>query len=163
MRRWQVETLLHNAIPTGDFGIAASAFFTSSYAPSTHLDQGDKDLTAALRIYRSPREHSNSHHFAYTTLCRSTTSTVSVQGGVVIKQPTGTLWLFDASKYPHATTVAVDGVQPEDAMTMVMVQKKSMLTWLKQTSEIQELIDFDRIYELYLEKEAEIERQRNRR
>jgi len=61
---------------------------------------------------------------------------------VLIKQTTGTFWLFDASRFPHGTTVASDEVHPNDSVGLVLVQKKSMRTWLKKSSSIENMFDF---------------------
>src|SRR5213078_1752930 len=124
-----MSTLQSGALPTGDTGVAATAFLIWCYAAATHLDPGDLDLTVALRIYRDNREHPWAHHFLYGTLA-STSPVYANTQGVLIKQDTGTMWLFDASKYWHGSSIAVNRIQPRHSTGIAMVLKKTMFSWL---------------------------------
>jgi hypothetical protein len=125
VKRWRKATLISGAIPTGNLGVAVTAFFTWCYAAAVHKDPTDKDLTAAIRIYRHSSEHKWAHHFYYLTL--GSASTAPTPDGVLVKQASGTVWLFDARRFPHGTTIAKDGVRPRESLGMVLVQKKGML------------------------------------
>ena len=87
------------------------------------MDVGDLSSTLALRVFRPKEEHKWAHHFFYPFLCSTSDD---CDKGVIIKQETGTIWSFEASRFAHGTTIAVDGVQPDDSVGIVLVQNKSL-------------------------------------
>jgi hypothetical protein len=88
---------------------------------------------------RPKEEHKWAHYFFYPFLY--STSSDGCDIGVIIKQETGTIWSFEASRFAHGTTIAVDGVQPDDSIGIVLVQKKGLFTFTKN-SNLENYIDF---------------------
>ena len=125
IRRWRKGTFLGSLLPVGVFGVSITSYFTWCYAAAIHFDKADHDLTAALRANRNSAEHKWAHHFFYPTLSPAQNPGLLING-VLIKQTTGTFFLFDASRFPHGTTIATDDVRPDDSVGLVLVQKKSM-------------------------------------
>ena len=138
---WRLQTLHACAMPTGNLGVAITSFFTWCYAAGVHVDVGDLSSTLALRVFRPKEEHKWAHHFIYPFLCSISSDNCDI--GVIIKQETGTIWSFEASRFAHGTTIAVDGVQPDDSVGIVLVQKKGLFTFTKN-SNLENYINFRR-------------------
>ena len=136
---WRLQTLHACAMPTGNLGVAITSFFTWCYAAGVHVDIGDLSSTLALRVFRPKEEHKWAHHFIYPFLCSISSDNCDI--GVIIKQETGTIWSFEASRFIHGTTIAVDVVQPDDSIGIVLVQKKGLFTFTKN-SNLENYINF---------------------
>jgi hypothetical protein len=136
---WRLQTLRACAAPTGNLGVAITSFFTWCYAAGVHVDVGDLSSTLALRVFRPKEEHKWAHHFFYPSLCSISSDNCNI--GVIIKQETGTIWSFEAGRFAHGTTIAVDGVQPDDSIGIVLVQKKGLFTFTKN-SKLKNYINF---------------------
>ena len=128
---WRLETLRACAAPTGNLGVAITSFFTWCYSAGVHLDVDDLSSTLALRIFRSKKEHKWAHHFFYPFLYSTSSDDCDI--GVIIKQETGTIWSFEASRFEHGTTIAVDEVQPDNSIGIVLVQKKGLFTFTRNS------------------------------
>ena len=120
------------ALPTGNLGVAVTSFFTWCYAAGIHLDTGDLGTTVVLRIWRSKAEHEWAHHFFYPFL-HSALASQSQALGVIIKQESGTIFSFQASLFEHGTTIAIDGVRPDDTIGLVVVQKRGVFDFTKNS------------------------------
>jgi len=146
---WRRTTLRNAAFPTGDFAVSTSIFFTQSYCPKIHIDNGDQGLTAAIRLERSNIEHPTAFNFFYPCLAPESDAG---KRGVVIEQHSGTVWLFDASRFEHGTTVPVDRVTCDKSVGFVILQKSGMMTFVQNRANEEQRTSADASLNYYSER-----------